>query len=270
MEHRAFGATGLDVPVIGMGTWQTFDVRGAAADQRTRVTDAAFETGATFFDSSPMYGEAERVLGRTLNGRRDRAIVATKVWTQNDIEAEQQVTAALRYFERRVDVYQVHNLASWRSRLDQLQRLKEAGAVRVIGVTHYSESKFDELLRVMKDPRVQAIQVPYNPRQRAVEKTILPAAADLGVGVIIMRPFGEGSLLRSPVSRDALAPLARFGITSWPQALLKWILSDPRCHVAIPATSSPDHLRANAGAGAPPWLGPDERAYISRLAGHPS
>ena len=124
MEHRAFGATGLDVPVIGMGTWQTFDVRGAAADERTHVTDAAFETGATFFDSSPMYGEAERVLGRTLNGRRDRAIVATKVWTQNDIEAEQQMTAALRYFERRVDVYQVHNLASWPTRLDQLQRLK--------------------------------------------------------------------------------------------------------------------------------------------------
>jgi aryl-alcohol dehydrogenase-like predicted oxidoreductase len=270
MEQRAFGATGLDVPVIGMGTWQTFDVRGAAADERTRVTDAAFETGATFFDSSPMYGDAERVLGRTLHGRRDRAIVATKVWAKDDIEAEQQMTAALKYFERRIDVYQVHNLASWRRRLDQLQRLKDAGAVRVVGITHYSASAFGDVLRVMKDARVQAIQVPYNPRERAVEEEILPTAADLGLGVIVMRPFGEGSLLRSPVSRDALAPLAPFGITSWPQALLKWILSDPRCHVAIPATSSPDHLRANAGAGAPPWLGPDERAYISRLAGHPS
>jgi len=270
MEHRAFGRTGLTVPVIGMGTWHTYDVRGTDAAARQAVTDAALVAGANFFDSSPMYGEAERVLGRTLKGRRERAIVATKVWAKNDIEAEQQMTAALRYFERRVDVYQVHNLASWRTRLDQLQRLKEAGAVRVIGITHYSESAFDDLLRVMKDPRVQAIQVPYNPRQRAVEQTILPAAADLGVGVIVMRPFGEGSLLRSTVSRDALAPLARFGITSWPQALLKWILSDPRCHVAIPATSSPDHLRANADAGTPPWLGPDERAYISRLAGHPS
>ncbi len=85
MEHRAFGATGLDVPVIGMGTWQTFDVRGAVADQRTQVTDAAFDAGATFFDSSPMYGEAERVLGRTLKGRRERAIVATKVWAKDDI-----------------------------------------------------------------------------------------------------------------------------------------------------------------------------------------
>jgi aryl-alcohol dehydrogenase-like predicted oxidoreductase len=85
-----------------------------------------------------------------------------------------------------------------------------------------------------------------------------------------MRPFGEGSLLRARVTGAALTPLAPFGITSWPQALLKWILSDPRCHVAIPATSSPDHLRANASAGGPPWFGPDERAYISRLAGHPS
>ena len=270
MEYRAFGSTGIDVPAIGMGTWHTFDVRGAAADERTRVTDAAFETGATFFDSSPMYGEAERVLGHTLRGRRRRAIVATKVWTSDDAEAEQQMTAALRYFDRRVDVYQIHNLVSWRTRLDQLQRLEEAGAIRVIGITHYSASAFDELLRVMKDPRVRAIQVPYNPRERTVESRILPAAADSGLGVIVMRPFGEGSLLRSPASRDALAPLAPFGITSWPQALLKWILSDRRCHVAIPATSSPDHLRANASAGAPPWLGPDERAYISRLAGHPS
>jgi len=270
MERRQFGSTGLDVPAVGMGTWQTFDVRGAAADERRHVTNAAFDTGATFFDSSPMYGAAESVLGRTLQGRRERALVATKLWASNDTEAEQQMTAALRYFNRRVDVYQVHNLVSWRTRLAQLERLKEAGTVRVIGVTHYNPNAFDELLRAMKDPRVQAIQVPYNPRERSVESKILPAAADAGVGVIVMRPFGEGSLLRVPVNREQLAPLERFGITSWPQALLKWILSDRRCHVAIPATSSPEHLRANAAAGAPPWLGPDERSYISRLAGHPS
>ena len=162
----------------------------------------------------------------------------------------------------------MHNLVAWQTRLEQLDRLKDAGAVRAIGVTHYSANAFDELLRAMKDPRVQAIQVPYNPRERSVESKILPAAAGLGLGVIVMRPLGGGSLLRARVSEAALAPLAPFGITSWPQALLKWILSDRRCHVAIPATSSPDHLRANASAGRPPWLGPDERAYISRLAGH--
>jgi aryl-alcohol dehydrogenase-like predicted oxidoreductase len=270
MEQRTFGATGLEVPVVGMGTWKTFDVRGKEADARVRITDAAFELGATFFDSSPMYGEAERVLGRTLTGRRERALVATKLWTADDTEAEGQITAALGYFERRVDIYQVHNLLAWRKRLEQLQRLQETGAVRVIGVTHYSSGAYDDVLQAMRDPRVQAIQVPYNPRQRSVEARILPAAADLGIGVIVMRPFGEGSLLSADIGEAALEPLAPFGITTWPQALLKWILSDPRCHVAIPATSSADHLRENAAAGDPPWLGPDEREYISRLAGHPS
>ena len=270
MEHRAFGATGLQVPVIGMGTWKTYDVRGTAADEREEVTDAALASDVTFFDSSPMYGEAERVLGRTLKGRRDRAIVATKVWTSDDDEAEQQITAALNHFDRRVDVYQVHNLVSWRKRLEQLHRLQDAGSVRVLGVTHYSSAAYDDMLVAMKDPRVQAIQVPYNPDQRKVESKILPAAADRGIGVIIMRPFGEGALLRTVVKERELEPLAPFGITTWPQALLKWILSDPRCHVAIPATSSPDHLRMNAAAGEPPWLGADERAYISRLAGHSS
>ena len=270
MERRAFGNTGIQVPVIGMGTWKTFDVRGREADARVPVTDAAFEAGATFFDSSPMYGEAEQVLGRTLNGRRDRAIVATKIWASDDDEAEQQITAALSYFGRSVDVYQVHNLVAWRKRLTQLQRLKESGAVQVVGITHYSAAAFDDLLQAMRDPRVRAVQIPYNPAQRTVESKILPAASDLGLGVIVMRPFGEGSLLAREVSKTALAPLAPFGIRTWPQALLKWILSDTRCHVAIPATSSPAHLRANAAAGKPPWLGPDERAYISRLAGHPS
>jgi aryl-alcohol dehydrogenase-like predicted oxidoreductase len=269
MERRAFGNTGMQVPVIGMGTWKTFDVRGKNADARVRITDAAFEAGATFFDSSPMYGGAEQVLGQTLKGRRDGAIVATKVWASDDGEAEQQIANAFSYYDGRVDVYQVHNLVAWRKRLERLQRLKEEHVVGVIGVTHYSATAYDDLLQAMRDPRVRAVQIPYNPAQRTVESKILPAAADLGLGVIVMRPFAEGSLL-SQVSTSALAPLAPFGIRTWPQALLKWILSDTRCHVAIPATSSPAHLRANAAAGEPPWLGPDERAYVSRLAGHPS
>jgi aryl-alcohol dehydrogenase-like predicted oxidoreductase len=261
----------MQVPVIGMGTWKTFDVRGSEAEERCkRVTDAALDASVTFFDSSPMYGEAERVLGYTLSGRRDKAIVATKVWTSDDAEAERQIAAALGYFDRCVDVYQVHNLVAWRKRLDQLQRLKDEGAVRVLGLTHYSAIAYDDLLVAMRDPRVQAVQIPYSPRQRGVESKILPAAADLGLGVIVMRPFAEASLLSMQVSKTALAPLASFGIKTWPQALLKWILSDRRCHVAIPATSSPAHLRANASAGDPPWLGAAERDYISRLAGHPS
>ena len=267
MEQRAFGRSGLHVPVIGMGTWQTFDVRGAAAVARRAVTDAAFETGATFFDSSPMYGEAERVLGATLEGRRDRALVATKVWSTDDGEAQRQVEAALQFFAGRVDVYQVHNLAAWQRRLDQLERLKAEGTARVLGLTHYSPSAFDELLGAMKDSRVGVIQVPYNPLERDVERTILPAAADLGLGVIIMRPLGQGRLTRVALPADALEPLRPFGVTTWSQALLKWILSDVRCHVVIPATSSAAHMRANAAAGEPPWFGPGERSYVAGLAG---
>ncbi len=122
------------------------------------------------------------------------------------------------------------------------------------------------MLQAMADPRVQAIQVPYNPRERGVEAEILPAAADLGLGVIVMRPFGEGGLLRMRVRPELLAPLEPFGVRTWPQALLKWILSDRRCHVAIPATSSAVHMRENAAAGSPPWFTEDERAYVTRLA----
>lgn len=266
MERRPFGASGLEVPVIGMGTWQTFDVRGSAAEKRRAVTDAAFETGATCFDSSPMYGEAERVLGRTLAGRRDQALVATKIWTADDHEAELQIHRSLDYFGGRVDIYQVHNLLAWSRRLAQIEQLKTRGVVRVTGLTHYSPHAFRELLQAMADPRVQAIQVPYNPRERAVEKEILPAAADLGLGVIVMRPFGEGNLLRTPLRPELLAPLEAFGVRTWSQALLKWVLSDPRCHVAIPATSNAAHMRENAAAGSPPWFTDDARAYVARLA----
>jgi aryl-alcohol dehydrogenase-like predicted oxidoreductase len=266
MEHRAFGRTGLRVPVIGMGTWQTYDVRGTEAAARQAVTDAALETGANFFDSSPMYGEAERVLGRTLEDRRDAAIVATKVWTDDEEEAAQQVQTALRLFGGRVDVYQVHNLVAAPRRISELAELQARGNVGVVGLTHYSASAFPEMRRLMADPRVGAIQVPYNPGERAIESDILPAAADLGIGVIVMRPLGQGRLARREVPRDALQPLRPFGVTSWPQALLKWTLSDSRCHVVIPATSSAAHMRMNAAAGSPPWFGAAERAYVARLA----
>jgi aryl-alcohol dehydrogenase-like predicted oxidoreductase len=266
MEHRAFGRTGLTVPVIGMGTWQTYDVRGTDAAARQAVTDAALAAGANFFDSSPMYGEAERVLARTIEHRRHDALVATKVWSDDDEEAARQVKASLRFFGGRVDVYQVHNLVAASRRITELTDLQARGLVGVVGLTHYASSAYSELRRLMADRRVGAIQVPYNPGERAIESEILPLAADLGIGVIVMRPLGQGRLARREVARGALKPLRQFGVTSWPQALLKWILSDPRCHVVIPATSSAAHMRANAAAGSPPWFEADERAYVARLA----
>ncbi len=267
MERRALGRIGLEIPVVGLGTWRTFDVRDEAGEREARRTvDAAFEAGVRLVDSSPMYGAAEAVLGRALADRRESAIVATKVWTDDDAEASRQVAFALQAFGGRVDLYQVHNLVRWERRLDDLERLRAGGLVTGIGATHYSPSAFGELARVMRSGRIDAIQVPYNPWEREAEREILPLAADLGLGVVVMRPFGEGGLLRRSPSAADLAPLRGFGIGSWPQALLKWILSDSRVTAAIPATRSPDHAAANAAAGGPPWLGPEERALVSDLA----
>ncbi len=266
MEHRLLGKTGLSVPAVGMGTWRTFDVSDRAGEANAHaVVDAALSAGANFFDSSPMYGNAERVLGQALAGRRDRAIVATKIWTPDPAEGRAQAEASLRYFHGRIDLLQVHNLVAWREHLPLLDALVKDGSVGGLGITHYSRRAFADLADAMKSGRFGAVQVPYNAAFRAVEDHLLPLAADLGLGVIVMRPLGEGLLLqRTPPSND-LRPFQRFGVHTWPQVLLKWILSDARCHVAIPATSHAERMTENAAAGQPPWFGPGERDDVARL-----
>lgn len=267
MEERLLGKTGLRVPVIGMGTWRTFDVRGAGPERNARrVVDAAVRAGTRVFDSSPMYGEAERVLGAALVPHRADVRVLTKVWTDSPAEGRRQISRALGYFGR-VDLYQIHNLVAWQEHLPVLERLRDEGTVGAVGATHYSPSAFGELRRVMETGRITAIQVPYNPLERDVEREILPRAADAGLGVVVMRPFGERTLMRRIPNAAALALLREFGVTTWAQALLKWILSDPRCHVAIPATADEAHAVENAAAGSPPWFGERERALVARLAG---
>lgn len=268
MEHRDLGQTGLHVPVVGMGTWRTFDVHSSTLKcARREVVDAALSCGANFFDSSPMYGAAEQVLGEALNGRRSEALVATKIWTGFAPMGRVQAWRALRCFGGTVDLYQVHNLAAWQAHLSLLEDLKATGKVRAVGATHYSPLAFAELRDVMKTGRIDAIEIPYNPLERDVEREILPLAADLGLGVVVMRPFGQGALVTRPPSPEELKPLVPFGVTTWAQALIKWILSDPRCHVTIPATTSPGRMRENAAAGEPPWFGPEERALVAKLAG---
>lgn len=267
MEKRSLGTSGLEVPVVGMGTWRTFDVRGHQAEAHAHaVVECALAAGVSFFDSSPMYGEAERVLGAALGTERDRALIATKIWARSPDESRQQVRRALDFFGGRIDLYQVHNLVNWESQLDLLDGLKRDGTVTALGATHYSPSAFRELQTVMKTGRIASIQIPYNPLERDVERAILPLAADLGLGIIVMRPLGQGALVRHTPSASDLEPLTAFGVRTWPQALLKWVLSDLRCHVAIPATSSTAHIRENAQAGHPPWFGPAERAYVTTLA----
>jgi aryl-alcohol dehydrogenase-like predicted oxidoreductase len=265
VERRHFGAAGFDVPVVGMGTWQTFDVAADRLAAPRAVLAEALAGGASFFDSSPMYGRAESVLADALGGHRAQALVATKIWTSSAEEGRHQAARALQWFGGRVDLYQVHNLVSWRDHLMMLEELKSQGQVRAIGATHYKAGAFDDLVAIMRTGRIQAVQVPYNPLERDVEHTVLPLAEQLGLGVVVMRPFGEGTLLRRLPSSAALDPLRPFGVSSWPQALLKWILSDRRCHVAIPATSIAGHMAENARAGSPPWFGEEERRYVAGI-----
>ena len=254
------------VPAVGVGTWNTFDVSGGRdeADACARV-DEALKVGANLFDSSPMYGRAERVIGSCLEGRRHEALVATKVWSRSSSEGEEQIQRALGWFGGRVELYQVHNLVGWRDLLPKLERLRDEGRVKVVGVTHYTPAAFDEMASIMRTGRIGAIQIPYNPREREVERVILPLAEELGIGVVVMRPFAEGGLMRRPPDARSLAPLEPFGVRTWAQALLKWGLSDPRCHIVIPATSKLGRTTENATAGDPPWFGAEERAFVTQI-----
>jgi diketogulonate reductase-like aldo/keto reductase len=266
VEVRQLGQGGPSVPVVGLGTWQRLEsaARSGAADA---VVAAALEAGLRVFDSSPMYGRAEQLLSAALGRRRDDAFVATKVWTSSPGDGKAQLERALGLFAGRIDLMQIHNLVAWRDHLPMLEQARDAGTVGLVGATHWSSASFGELATLMRTGRLDAIQVPYNPAETDVEREVLPLAEDLGLGVVVMRPFGEGALLRADPGRAAVAPLEPFGVRTWPQVLLKWLLSDRRCHVAIPATSHPARVAENAAAGQPPWFGPEERRLVSRLAG---
>jgi aryl-alcohol dehydrogenase-like predicted oxidoreductase len=264
MESRAFGSTGPELPVIGMGTWQTFDVSGGGQPQVDEVVHAALESGVTVFDASPMYGRSEERLGEALGDRRDAAFLATKTWSQTQPAAEARFAEQLSFFGGPIDLMQIHNLLDWQERLDWLERERERGTVDMIGATHYSPSAFGELERVMRTGRIQAIQIPYNPFEREVEQRILPLAEELGLGVLVMRPLGGGRLASRRAGEDELAEL---GVQTFAQALLKWALSDPRVDVLIPATSRAERARENAAAGSPPWLDESKRTLVERIAG---
>lgn len=263
MELRSFGRSGPDLPVVGLGTWRRLEV--AARDGLAApVVAAVLDGGGRVFDSSPMYGEAEVLLADALGDRRGEAFVATKVWTPSAAEGAAQLQRAIDMYGR-VDLMQIHNLVAWEEHLPKLERAKEDGTVGLIGATHWSPAAFDELESVMRTGRIDAIQIPYNPDERNVERRILPLADELGLGVLVMRPFGEGRLMQSGPGPSELASLEPFGVTTWSQTLLKWGLSDARCHVAIPATSRPERVAENLAAGSPPWFDPDARDFVSRL-----
>ena len=257
MDERGLG------PAVGLGTWNTF--KGDVALARD-VVSAAFETGTRVFDTSPMYGEAERALGEALRERRAEAVVATKIWTSSPEEAHAQFADQLEWFGR-VEIEQVHNLVAWEQHLPWLERERDAGRVGRVGVTHYDTRAFVELARALRTRRFDVVQLPYNARDRECERELLPLAAELGIAVIVMVPLGSGRLVAKPPRADRLAPLAEFGVETWSQALLKWVLSDERVDVVIPATKRPERARENAVAGEPPWFDAETREYVARLAG---
>jgi len=253
MEARRLG------PVIGLGTWNTFEGRRDLANE---VVGAALAAGVRVVDSSPMYGEAEASLAAALRGRREEATVATKIWTASAADAREQYEAQLRWFGR-VEIEQVHNLVAWRDHLPWLEEEREAGRIGRLGVTHYSPGAFAGLAEALRTGRFQTVQLPLNPLEREAEAELLPLAAELGVAVIVMRPLGQGALARREAPPEVLEAL---GVETWAQALLKWALSDERVDVVIPATKQPRRVRENAAAGEGPWFGPEERALVARLA----
>ena len=261
METRMFGSTGQRLPVIGLGTWATFDVPANEEPRVREVVDSALSTGIRVFDTSPMYGRAEGALARALAPHRQQAWVATKVWTPSPDAGRQQFAAQLAMFGGVIDLEQIHNLVAWRAHLRWLETERDKGRIRLIGATHYDSAAFADLETVMKTRRIDAIQVPLNPLEREAERRILPLAEELGLGIIVMRPFAEGALFPGP-DESALSGL---GVSNWASALIKWILADRRVHVVIPATRRITHVAANVAAAAGTLLDPGQRRRVEQL-----
>lgn len=250
---RPIPSTGERIPAIGMGSWQTFDVEDIAPVQP--VMQRFLALGGRVVDSSPMYGRSEAAIGKMLaairkaDAKAPAAFLATKVWTSGKQDGIAQMKRSMsRMGATTMDLMQVHNLVDWKTHLATLRAWKTAGTVRYIGVTHYSHGAFDELEQIIKKQKIDFVQLPYSVADRAVEKRLLPAAADAGVAVLVMEPFASGALFGRTKGK-ALPPVAaELGCTSWAQLFLKFLLGHPAVTCPIPATSKVKHLEDNLGA----------------------
>lgn len=259
------------VPVIGLGTWQTFDVGASAADRAPlRDVLAAFvQGGGRLVDSSPMYGNAETVLGDLAAELplRSRLFVATKVWTSGRAAGVRQMDASMKKLRvDRIDLMQVHNLVDAETHLDTLRGWKRDGRVRYLGVTHYTASSHDAVARMVETAGLDFVQINYSVGEREAERRLLPLCRDRGVAVIANRPFGGGGLL-ARLRSTPLPPWApELQCTSWAQLLLKFVAAHPAVTCAIPATSKVAHLRDNLGAARGPMPDDELRARIADAA----
>jgi diketogulonate reductase-like aldo/keto reductase len=246
-------SSGEDLPLVGLGTWITFNVGNdpAARDACAEVMRAFFAAGGRMIDSSPMYGSSQPVIGYGLQklGMPDRVFSAEKVWTSGGARGPAQIEASRRLWGvPRFDLLQVHNLLSWEAHLQTLFAMKEAKQLRHVGITTSEGRRHRDFEQIMQKQPLDFIQVTYNVLDREVERRILPLARERGMAVIINRPFREGDLIRK-IARHPLPGFAgEIDCANWAQVLLKFIVSHPAVTCAIPATTRADHVRENMAA----------------------
>jgi len=254
---RKIPSSGEALPVIGLGTWRTFDVGDSEAERKplAEVLKVLFAAGGSVIDSSPMYGRSEGVVGDLLAaaGSRDNAFLATKVWTRGRQEGIAQMRRSLSLLRAdKIELMQVHNLVDVRTHLATLRGWKQEGRIKYLGVTHYTESAYPELEKVLRAETLDFVQLNYAVNDRAAEKMLLPLAAERGIAVLVNQPFGGGDLFRSLRGRPLPDWAAEIKCESWAQLLLKFVLAHPAVTCAIPGTSRPEHMRDNARAGIGP------------------
>lgn len=271
MLTRAIPSSGKVVPVIGLGTWQTFDVSSSASARAPleSVLSAFVLMGGRVIDSSPMYGNSEEVVGDLVTklGLRSQLFLATKVWTSGRARGIEQMEDSLRKLRtRNIELMQVHNLVDVRTHLDTLREWKREGRVRYIGVTHYTAGSHDDVARLVESVPIDFIQINYSVAERDAERRLLPLARERGVAVIANRPFAGGDLLRRLRSKPLPDWAAEVDSTSWAQLLLKFVVSHASIACAIPATSRVEHLRDNMQAGYGKMPNEELRARIAAQA----
>lgn len=271
MNTRPIPRSKEALPTVGLGTWQAFDVAPAGRAPLVEVVKQFLAAGGRVIDSSPMYGKAEGVVGDVLAELKaeGQPFLATKVWTRGKREgAAEMERSRQRMKARRIDLMQIHNLLDWQTHLPVLRDMKAAGQIRYLGVTHYSHGELPQIERMMRSEALDFIQVPYNVLDRGVEQRILPAAADTGTAVIVMRPFEEGALFKRVRGRALPGVAGELECTSWAQLFLKFIIGHPAVTCPIPATADPAHLADNVKAGYGPLPSAAQRkAIIAAVAG---
>jgi diketogulonate reductase-like aldo/keto reductase len=248
---RRIPASGERIAAVGLGTYETFDVADTALPGLQQVLARFVTLGGQVVDSSPMYGRAESVLGQLAEtlGVRTRLFLATKVWTSGETEGMRQMaTSFKRLRTRQLDLMQVHNLVDWQTHLMAMRDWQQQGRIRYLGVTHYHVGAHRQLEAVLRTARPDFVQINYSMAEREAENRLLPLAQDLGIAVIVNRPFAQAALFTRVRGRSLPAWAAEFDCASWAQFFLKFILAQPAVTCVIPATSKVPHLEDNLAA----------------------